>query len=142
MVVNRPTVLVVDDHADTLRMVEQLLRGHGLEVYTATNVQSVVEAAKAHKFDLLVSDLCLGDGDGCELLCHLRTHGPLPAVAMTGRSDAVTEWRAQAVGFDRVLIKPFLLEVLLAAIRDVLAEAARRVDGEFNGSRTGPEKGS
>ena len=55
--VGRPLrVLLVEDHADTARMMSRLLRAKGYAVQTASDVASAMACLQGHAFDLLVSD--------------------------------------------------------------------------------------
>src|SRR5687767_3742418 len=59
-------VLLVDDHADTLKVMVRLLTHFGHDVTTAGTVAEA--AAKCGEFDLLITDLGLPDGSGVEVL--------------------------------------------------------------------------
>lgn len=66
-----PQVLLVNEHADTLRSMERRRRLRGYRVSTASSA-----AAAAGPFDLLISDLGLPDGSGMDLMRELRLlHG-------------------------------------------------------------------
>ena len=67
-----PRVLLVDDHADTLRSMDRLLRVRGYQVCVASTVAAALEAAATHPFDLLISDVGLPDGSGMDLMRELR----------------------------------------------------------------------
>jgi CheY-like chemotaxis protein len=81
-------ILVVEDHLDTLRMLELFLQALGHRTRVARNVQEALAiAANAEaRFDLLLSDIKLPDRDGWELLGLLGQAGRMPqrAIAMSG----------------------------------------------------------
>ena len=123
----RTVILVVDDHADTADLIALVLRRSGFEVHTALGCRDGLRTALVYGCDLLVSDLNLGDGDGCALLRALCVRGPLPAVAVTGLADEEIARRARRSGFGVVLPKPFGVNALVTAVRAVLNA---RVAGE------------
>ena len=112
-------VLVVDDHADSVRALALLLRHAGHSVATAFTFAGAVEAAAGMPaIDVLVSDMGLPDGDGCELLRLLRRRpggGPRCAVMLTGRDDELRQ-QSERAGYGLFMVKPVVVEQLLAAI--------------------------
>ncbi|MDP2344108.1 MAG: response regulator [Deltaproteobacteria bacterium] len=105
------TVLLVDDDADALALLQMLLARHGVECVLA---ESVAEAravlTKDSTVDVVVADLELGDGDGLEL--HPEAAPRVKAfIVLTGR-DAVS-----APPGVRVLSKPLDFKQLLTAIK-------------------------
>jgi len=60
-------VLVVDDDRDTAQLLRRLLERRGFVVRVAHSVAMALDAVEEAPIDLLVSDLRLPDGDGCDL---------------------------------------------------------------------------
>jgi DNA-binding response OmpR family regulator len=76
-------------------------------------------AAEDRRFDLLISDVGLPDGNGMELLRNLRAKSNIPGIAISGfGTDADIEKSLEA-GFSEHLVKPVQLEKLEAAIARV-----------------------
>lgn len=115
-------VLLVDDHADTAELLRMLLSRRGFEVTTARSVASALVAAEASPIDVLVSDIGLADGNGCDLLRQLRAVGPLPAIALSGRDREADVQSARDAGFDEYLGKPVGIAQLVEALRRVAAK--------------------
>jgi CheY-like chemotaxis protein len=113
-------VLVVEDHPDTLRALEIFLRALGHRPELAQNMQQALQLGsdERQKFDLLLSDIRLPDGDGWELLLKLREQGCAPerAIALSGWSSQEDLMKSKAVGFEAHLIKPLMPAVLEAAL--------------------------
>ncbi len=65
-------VLLVEDHADTRRCVTQLLQSQGYEVAVAGDMKSARALGARSRFDLLLTDVALPDGNGLELLKELQ----------------------------------------------------------------------
>jgi PAS domain S-box-containing protein len=115
-------VLLVEDHVDTAHTLGTLLRVAGWQVEAAPTAAAAVDAAAAGGFDLLVSDLSLPDGDGCELLMLLRQRGfTPPAIAMTGHGMDADQARTRQAGFARHFIKPVEVAELLAVMDQLTA---------------------
>ena len=112
--------LVVDDHADSVRALALLLRHAGHSVTTALTFAGAVEAAaRMPAIDVLIGDMGLPDGDGCELLRLLLRRpggGPRRAVMLTGRDDDRLREQSERAGYDLFLVKPVAVEQLMAAI--------------------------
>src|ERR1700738_5121586 len=77
-------ILVVDDHGDTLRSMQLLLRRLGYEVLAAENMADALQIAEEQPFDILLSDIGLPDGSGLELLKRIRQTRNVPALALRG----------------------------------------------------------
>jgi DNA-binding response OmpR family regulator len=120
----RPSVLLVDDDEEVVEVVARLLRAAGHEVHTALGCREGLRVALRFGCDVLVSDLRLGDGDGCDLLRALRAWRPDGAVAVTGDADAETRRRALNAGFAAVVTKPLAAADLAAAVAAVTRPAA------------------
>jgi CheY-like chemotaxis protein len=113
-------ILVVDDHEDSARALAAVLRRRGHQVLIAAGfADALAVAAGLTTIDLLVSDITLPDGSGCDLLPLLRGRrggGVANAIAVTGHAEP--EWidRCRRSGFEQILVKPVPFDALLAAI--------------------------
>jgi DNA-binding response OmpR family regulator len=117
-----PRILLVDDYADTAQAYARLLRRDGFDVSIATDCQTARVAAAQSEFDLLVCDLGLPDGDGCDLLRELRQRQHLAGIAVTGSGMGEDYRRSREAGFLFHLLKPIQIDALSAAIRSALAK--------------------
>jgi CheY-like chemotaxis protein len=118
---NQPKMrlLLVEDHHDTARTIGRLLRSAGFAVTTATDVASASAAADEELFDVLVSDVGLPDGDGYQIMCHIRAIRSIPSIAMSGYGMEEDRRRSHEAGFSEHPVKPIDLPQLIAAIRRV-----------------------
>jgi CheY-like chemotaxis protein len=67
------SILVVEDHPDTRRALEMFLQLLGHQTKLAADIKEALEmAAAGRRFDLLLSDLRLPDGNGWDLLRRLE----------------------------------------------------------------------
>ena len=74
------------------------------------------------RFDLVVSDLGLPDGDGTDLMRDVRSRHNLRGIAVTGHSDDAVVSDCKAAGFDRYFVKPIHFDDLRAAISEMLPQ--------------------
>jgi two-component system CheB/CheR fusion protein len=113
-------ILLVDDHEASALPLARLLRAEGHVVTTAHTVTgAMVLAAGQRNMDLLISDIDLPDGDGCDLLNRLRTFycgREVPAIALTGFSDKEMLERCRRAGYGAFLAKPVTFADVLGAI--------------------------
>ena len=113
-------ILLVDDHPDTCAALERLLTLRGHHVATANSVRSAMEAGANNQFDLLISDVGLPDGNGTELLQHLRGKFAIRGIAISGFGMDSDIARSLDAGFSAHLVKPVKLEKLEAAIQQAM----------------------
>jgi CheY-like chemotaxis protein len=120
-------ILVVDDHEDTAHALTRLLRGEGHYVTTAHTVAGAMAlVARQRPVEMIVSDIGLPDGDGCDLLRRLREfYGgrDIPAIALTGGEDGLLEM-CRLAGYREFLLKPFRFDQVLQALRDLSPKPA------------------
>ena len=116
-------VLLVEDHADSARLLSRVLRSWGYEVQLAHSVASALAAASVEAFDLLISDLGLPDGSGHDLMRQLAAKGPVNAIAVSGYGTEEDVGRSKDAGFAEHLTKPVTPASLRAAIQRIIASA-------------------
>ncbi len=116
-------VLVVDDNIDTAGIFALLLRMWGHEVSTSHDGPSALKLAREFRPDAVLLDIGLPHMDGFEVAAQLRSHPEFAGVLIVGSSGYSRESdrrRAQEVGIDLYLVKPFdpwQLESILNAHR-------------------------
>jgi signal transduction histidine kinase len=110
-------LLLVEDHESTRQALGKLLQKRGYEVVTAGSVAQALACAEAGRFDLVISDLGLPDGDGAMLMIALRDRFGLGGIALTGFGMDEDIERCRAAGFTAHLTKPVTVNALDAALR-------------------------
>ena len=117
-------ILLVEDHADTRRVLSNLLGRSGHEIITAGTVAEAVKLLENVRVNVLLSDLGLPDGDGLELVAKAKAVKPaIKAVALTARESIADYRRGQKAGFDHYLTKPFDFHELRSLLAVVKAAA-------------------
>lgn len=112
----RGQILLVEDHEPTCAALIELLRRRNFHVTTAMSVQQARATAEQRKFDFVISDLGLPDGNGCELMAEIRSRFGLPGIALTGYGMDEDVDRTQAAGFIAHLTKPVSIQALDKAL--------------------------
>ena len=123
-------VLVVDDHPDARALAAAVLERSGAQVQTAGSADEALRRLDDGPADVLVSDIAMPGGDGCELLRRVRDRpaergGRVPAAALTAFVGAEDRRRIRAAGFQIHLAKP----VEPVALADAVARLAGRQAG-------------
>ena len=111
------SILLVEDDENLRVTLADNHEEEGYEVDQAATVKSAWKALEGGKFDVVVLDLMLPDGDGYSLCRQLRAAGHTPRVLMlTARSLEEDLVRGFDAGADDYLAKPYRLRELLARV--------------------------
>ncbi len=125
MTEKRYTVLVVDDEAEALSMVELMLRSSPFKIITAQNGEEALIKAQSTPIDIVLLDIMMPDISGITVCGHLRATPALrhvPVVMLTALDDYGTRRKAIQAGANDLLTKPVAREELLAKLNGVMAE--------------------
>ncbi|MBX7102432.1 MAG: response regulator [Gemmataceae bacterium] len=131
-----PTILVLDDAADTRALIETCLRSQGYRVLSASDGVTGVELAERHRPDLVLTDMLMPGMSGFRVIDRLRNEPDYhPRIIMMSGIDAPLQRAyAQALGADDYIIKPFVLKQLIDSVRQLCpmtSAADRGLDGKF-----------
>ena len=118
-----PTVLVVDDAPEIVRLTRDYLEHAGFSVLTAGNGESALRLARTARPDLIVLDLGLPGRDGLDVTRELRRDSQVPIVMLTARADESDKLVGLELGADDYVTKPFSAKELVARVRAVLRRA-------------------
>lgn len=124
-------VLVIEDEAALVRMLEPTLKAAGAAVKVAWSGSHGLELLASGNYDVVLCDLGLPDIDGQELIPKLRTQSDVPFIVLSARGSEEERIAALDVGADDFVGKPFPAGELLARIR---AAVRRRLPGANVGS--------
>ena len=114
----RYSVLVVEDNLDLVMGLQHMLRHDGYAVTVAGTVAGAIELVRAHRFNVIMLDLGLPDGDGLEVLKEAQRLDPsLPVVIVTAHIAQDRTVGSLAEGAFAYLTKPYALEELRHTLR-------------------------
>jgi DNA-binding response OmpR family regulator len=130
----RPLLIVDDDAALRSTLAEQLeVDGEFLpaEAGSAAEAEAMLTAADA-RYDAVLLDIGLPDGDGRDLCARLRKHGlKVPIIMLTGADAEQDVVRGLDAGANDYIAKPFRLNELLARVRAQLRVFDNSEDAVF-----------
>ena len=124
--------LVLEDDVRLRSLVVRTLSRVGLTCDEAARREEAEELLDLHRYDLLVLDRRLPDGDGLEVCRRARKAGFTNSIlVLTARDDPESTVEGLSEGADDYLGKPFDLAVLAARARALLRRNERRPHGEM-----------
>ncbi len=115
-----PRLLLVEDDEGIVRFLSRALTYEGYQVDVATDGETGLALAKAHKPDLVVLDWMLPGIDGLEVTRRLRKMGDMLILMLTAKTSVADRVQGLDVGADDYMVKPFNMDELLARIRALL----------------------
>jgi len=126
------TILVVDDDAAIRTLVREFVSELALIdlVVEADDAASARARFAEHAPHLVLLDMNLPDGDGLDVLAHLRSAGDVPVVIITADSSSSRTIRAMQAGAYDYLVKPLEPETVRHVVRRALAH--RRLSEEVD----------
>jgi signal transduction histidine kinase/CheY-like chemotaxis protein len=116
-------ILLVEDENSVREYTEKALTKSGYRVDTATNAEEAMRIFERERnaFDLVFSDVVLPDRSGIELVENLTArNGALAVLLNSGYTDQKSQWPIIVQKGYRYLQKPYSLNDLLKAMREVL----------------------
>jgi two-component system, OmpR family, KDP operon response regulator KdpE len=124
----RTRVLVADSDSQSLRGLQVLLRGAGLEVDATTTGKEALDRAALRVPEAAIIELLLPDGDGVGVCRRLREWSAMPLIVLSAVDDEEQKVRALDAGADDYLTKPFGSRELVARLHAIMRRAARGDD--------------
>jgi DNA-binding response OmpR family regulator len=115
-------ILVVDDEADTLGLIELTLATAGFRVVTSPGALQALQLLQNEKYDLILLDVMMPDMTGYDLLSKMRGEMGImtPVVFLTAKNQPEDRVTAEATGASGYLTKPTTRGQLLDVIRQIL----------------------
>ncbi len=111
-------VLLIEDELRIQDFVREALEAEGIELESASDGPSGLDAARAGRFDLIVLDIMLPGANGLVVLREIRRSDSRTAVLLlTARSELPIKLLGFELGATDYLTKPFAIEELVARVR-------------------------
>lgn len=127
------SVLVVDDDAPLGRALARELRANGYDSLPVSGYEEAMERLAEQRYDVLLTDLRMGDKDGLDLILAIAASFPATRpILMSAYATARDSERAKELGAVRVLCKPFETSEMLQAVERAV-ESARGFVGSVHG---------
>jgi DNA-binding response OmpR family regulator len=114
-------LLLVEDNERFAALLKQGLASAGFSIDVLTSVQEANSALESGRWDIIVLDRGLPDGDGIEVLAGMRRQGDsTPVLILTAHGNLKDRVNGLQSGADDYLVKPFALEELVARLQALL----------------------
>jgi len=118
-------ILFIDDEKILASLGERFLTRLGYQPVVETNPLIALERFEKEHFDAAITDLTMPQMSGLDVVRKIHAAKPnLPVLLTTGYSANLDQDRAHSLGFSELLIKPYNMETLGAALRRAFAAAA------------------
>lgn len=118
-----PKVMLAEDDATMLSLLRTLLKMEGFETTILGVEEDVLDALRRDAPDIVLLDVNLTQGNGIDFLRRIRRDDDLRKIVVIMSSGMPLEEECLAAGANAFLLKPYMPDVLIAAIRTGLAKA-------------------
>ncbi len=120
-------ILIVDDEASILDIVEAYLSAKGYQVFRALSGNEALTKVDVVQPDLIVLDLMLPGLSGLEVCKKIRDSSTVPIIMLTAKTAEKDILEGLSLGADDYITKPFSPKELVVRVETVL----RRVQPEY-----------
>src|SRR5215510_160286 len=125
---NATTVLIVDDEPSNVASLEKIFQREGMRVLTADNAKAALDLARAHRVQVVLTDLMMPGVSGIELLRALKQASPdTEVVMMTAYGTVETAVQAMREGAYDFVEKPLKRMTIVKSVRKA-AERGRLLE--------------
>jgi two-component system alkaline phosphatase synthesis response regulator PhoP len=120
-----PTILLVEDEVELVRVLRDYLERAGFHVQTASTGPEAVSRFQHAAPDLVLLDLNLPGLDGLDVARAMRRGSNVPIIMVTARVDESDRLVGLELGADDYIVKPFSPKELVARVRAVLRRSVQ-----------------
>lgn len=114
-------ILIVDDNANTRKLMQVVLRKQGYEIYQASDGEEALEQLDTTHIDLIVLDIMMPHMDGYELLRTIRDAGSrVPVLMVSAKTEPEDRIRGFLLGTDDYMVKPFNEQEFILRVQALL----------------------
>ena len=114
------SILLVEDDKHIVDNLTDYLEGEGFRVRSAEGQAQALERLEGERFDLVLLDISLSDGNGFAVCSAIKALYRLPVIFLTASGDEYSTVTGFEVGADDYVPKPFRPRELLMRIKNVL----------------------
>ena len=138
----RKKILVVDDEAQIVEIVERYLSDEGFVVCHAYDGAEAVAVQRTEQPDLIVLDLKMPVMHGMDAFRAIREQSAVPIIMLTSRGDEVDKIVGLELGADDYITKPFSPREVVARVKTVLRRAGNGSAPGVKGEAPAPADGT
>ncbi len=135
---DKPRILVAEDHKPMQNAIRTILEEEGFEVLTADDGEEALRAMETFRPDLILADIMMPRMDGYALYEAVRARQEwvtIPFIFLTAKAEREDVLKGKAMGAEDYITKPFDPQELVVAIRSRLArtrEIRQATEEEFD----------
>jgi CheY-like chemotaxis protein len=131
------TLLLADDSVTIQRVIELTFAEEDIDVVAVSDGDQAIARLDAMPPDIVLVDVGMPGRSGYDVASHVK-HTPhlshIPVVLLTGAFEPVDEVKANAVGCDGILAKPFEPQMIISRVKELLARPESEKDSEKESS--------
>ncbi|MBP5159658.1 MAG: response regulator transcription factor [Lachnospiraceae bacterium] len=113
-------ILVVEDDASTNKVISEVMKSEGYEVYRAFDGEEALSLFFKHKMSLVLLDIMMPKKSGLEVLKEIRENSSTPVIMLTAMEDDYTQIKSFDMQADEYVTKPFSPIVLAKRVKALL----------------------
>ena len=113
-------ILLIEDEKSLQEVIADYLNTEGYVVALAADFKTAIEKIDVYDYDCLLVDITLPDGNGLDIIRHIKQHKPETGIIILSAKDSIDDKiKGLELGSDDYLPKPFHLAELNARIRSL-----------------------
>ena len=113
-------ILLVEDDKGIVTNLTEYLSKEGYEVKSASGQKDALQFVKNEKFDLVLLDISLSDGNGFSVCKAIKSDYHIPVIFLTASGDEYSTVTGFELGADDYIAKPFRPRELVSRIKNIL----------------------
>lgn len=113
-------ILLVEDDKSIVNNLTEYLEDEGFDIDSAEGQDQAIRKIKSNKYDLILVDISLKDGNGYAVCAAAREIAQIPVIFLTASADEFSIITGLDMGADDYVSKPFRPRELLSRIKSVL----------------------
>lgn len=123
-------ILLIEDDFALSNGIVMVLKGNQFSVTQCYNLKTAREKLQTEKYDLVILDINLPDGNGLELLKEIKEIYMVPVILLTANDLEMDVVTGLEMGADDYITKPFSLAIFRARVNTQLRKAEENVRGK------------
>ena len=129
-------VMIIDDDVSLLKSVESVLIREGYAVSLAKSGRQAISAlSKGVTPDLILLDIAMPEMNGYETFSRIKAIQNVPIIFITSMEDINAELKGLQLGAIDYITKPFVIDILVARVRNHLANARNMAQEEIENAK-------
>ncbi|MBQ8804570.1 MAG: response regulator transcription factor [Tyzzerella sp.] len=113
-------ILLVEDDNSIVTNLTEFLTAEGFDVKNAAGQTEALQLVENEKFDLVLLDVSLADGNGFAVCSAIKSDYDIPVIFLTASGDEYSTVTGFELGADDYIAKPFRPRVLVSRIKNIL----------------------